>query len=378
MDIACPTCQKKYRLGDRFPAEFACKSCGTKMDLSGFPGAVVAPAAPVVPAVAASAREEPEAGRPSSRTRAGAGRSRASARVAARRRSRDEDDDGDDDRGHRGRPPPRRGMSPALLWGSIGGMVVVVGLLVVVLKSKGGDEPTVAEKAGTGGMSAGTGIAIPGMGGAGTETPAGAGDAPAPTEGPAPVEPPKEGAKWYPSNKAEIKPKEHHPDATPEERQKIDELMKLAVFENAGSDSVAAEKALVEMGLKAAPRIVDTFATIKSTDTFENRMGLMKAAIADRMLRRIDGVIERKFNVKLTPIRASSDPKHAEKIAKIWNWWWDVEEWKKGHKPWDEKTEGKREDAEEGAKPAEGSKPPAPTGMEPADTPKPGDTPDGM
>jgi hypothetical protein len=370
-DIACPTCQKKYRLGDRFPAVFTCKSCGTAMDLSSFPGAVVAPQ----PAPAATPAAAGDAGAPagaSSRARAGArSASRSGARAGARRRGRARDEEeGDDEGGRRGRLPPKKSVSPALLWGSVGGLVVVVGVMIAVLSSKDKAEEPETVATGTSGMGEGPGLSVPSP--ASTTpaaAPSGSGDAApaagtpgegspgasatpaAPGTGPAPVEPPKEGPKWYAPNKAEIKPKDHHPDATPEERQKIDALIETAVFVNAGRDSTDAEKELVTIGLKAAPRIVNVFHRVKtSPEGFDTRLGLMKAAIADRMLRRMDGVIERRFSPKNTLIHASSDPKHAEKIARWWNWWWDVEEWKKAHAPWDERAEGKREDTEDAPK----------------------------
>jgi hypothetical protein len=119
------------------------------------------------------------------------------------------------------------------------------------------------------------------------------------------------------------------------------------VFVNAGADSREAEQELVTIGYKAAPRLVGAFHKIRTgPEGFEQRMGLMKAAIVDRTLRRIDGVMERRFK-KQQPIHSASDPKHAEKIARYWNWWWDTGEWKKGHKPWDERTEGAAEEEPE-------------------------------
>jgi hypothetical protein len=379
-EIACPTCQKKYRLGDRFPALFTCKGCGTAMDLSSFPGAVAsAPAAPVAPAAPAGGAAKAAAGGPSARSSArGGGRgrpeSRARAGAAGRRRRGDDAGEGDEEAGGRRGAPPRKGASPALLWGSLGGLVVVVGLLILVLGKKD-DPPTDAGKndsasapeappsippsgetpaaSGATGTDGAPTEAAPGSSTSAAGTPASpsspASSTPASSTPAAPSEPAPSGG--FPSPlKTGIRAKEHNSEASPEERQRIDALIETAVFVNAGADSREAEEELVKLGYKAAPRLVGVFHRIRtSPEGFEQRMGLMKASIVDRTLRKIDGVMERRFK-KVSPIHSASDPKHADKIARYWNWWWDTGEWKKGHKPWDERTEGAaEEEPEEGA-----------------------------
>ncbi len=137
----------------------------------------------------------------------------------------------------------------------------------------------------------------------------------------------------------------HHPEATPEEQAQIDQLVQKAVFENAGGDSRDAGKALVALGYKAAPRLINVFHTIKSGEGFDDLQGRMKAGVADGLLRKIDGFQERTRRNK-NPIKATSDAKFAESTAKGWLLWWDTGVWKeKPQKPWDERIDGAEEEA---------------------------------
>jgi hypothetical protein len=131
----------------------------------------------------------------------------------------------------------------------------------------------------------------------------------------------------------------HHPESTDAEKQKIDDLIKLAVFENAGRDSLEAGEALVAMGLKAAPRLINVFHTVQTTDGFDSRLGLVKAGVADGLLRKIDGAIDRQKQ-RPTRIMPASKPDYAQGVAKRWVRWWDSDGWKTPQKPWDERIDG--------------------------------------
>jgi hypothetical protein len=137
---------------------------------------------------------------------------------------------------------------------------------------------------------------------------------------------------------------DHDPSVALEDRQKIDALVDLAVFENSGSDSRQAEEELIALGMKAVPRVVNVFFRVKSGEQtgegFEDRMGRAKAAIADRILRSIDGYQERVRHV--TPIRATSEQHFAAAVAASWIAWWDADGWKHPQKPWDPRIDGER------------------------------------
>ncbi len=224
-------------------------------------------------------------------------------------------------------------------------MVVLIAVAFLVLSKKSPDEPKkddAAAKAAADAAAAGMEAAM---------------EAPVPTPEPGPAMdggPPK----FISVSKVVLHAVGQHPEATPDEQQKIDALIQKAVFENAGADSRRAETELVGIGVKAAPRLINVFFTVKSGEGFSTREGLMKCHVADSVLRRIDGWIERGNSPRNTPISAASDPVWAERIMKMWTKWWDDELYKKPLKPWDERVDGRREDAED--KPAGGGATPPP------------------
>ena len=121
---------------------------------------------------------------------------------------------------------------------------------------------------------------------------------------------------------------------TEADRKKIDDLIQKAVFENNGSDSLAAGRELVAMGLKAAPRLLNVFYTVKVGEGFDSQEGKMKASVADSLLRKIDGYMERKRRVKRADqgdVRPEVGGVHREDVAG----WWDTEAYKKPEKPYD-------------------------------------------
>lgn len=316
--IQCPTCSKKFKLPDRPPAVFTCTSCGTAMDLSAFRAAAPAAAAPAAAeASAAPASSGSSSGRSgrSSRSGSSARGSRSSgssrpARGAAASRSRRGQEEDDDGEGGRGAPPPKK--SNALLIGSLIGFVVIIGIAFLAMRSGKRKDGEVAK-------------------GPGTTAPVAA-PAPAPEPAMATEAPPAEEPKVVPKGGFHVV--DHNPDTTPEERQKIDDLVNKAVFENSGSDSRAAGHELVGLGMKAAPRIINAFTTIKNGEGFDSQQGRIKAGVADQLLRKIDGFMEKKKKIKTT-IKATSDTKWAESTAKTWIAWWDSGTWKHPEKPYD-------------------------------------------
>lgn len=377
--IQCPTCGKKFKLPARPPATFACTQCATVMDLSGFrTEEAAAPAATGAPSRAGGARSG-GSGRTGGRTSGGAAAARA-----RRARAQAAGDDDEEEGGGRGGLPPKK-KSNAVIWGSFAGMVVVLFLALVLLNKKKVEEVSKKPPAGTGATASvepETPPTPPAMAGSGTPAPAGpAGDAtagmggtaamdgePAAMESAAGMEgetPPAPSGPYVNPSKLSFAALGHHPEASAEDKAQIDALIQKAVFENAGRDSRDAGHELVsKYGMKAAPRLVNVFATVSMGEGFGEIQGRMKCGVADGLLRRIDGYIERKKSPRVTPIKAQSDAKWVEKVARYWTAWWLNGEWQTPNKPWDERVDGNREDAAD--KPGGG---PGPMGG--------GDTPDG-
>ena len=360
--IQCPTCAKKFKLPERPPATFTCTGCQTVMDLSGFR------AAPAAPAAAPEAQAAPSSptSRKGSHGRAGS----ASARLKARARRTGGDEGEDDEEGGRGRGGAPKKDNNTLIIVSLIGFVVVVGIAFLVLRKKKDDPPkTVATTAGgvaaaepTAPSTAPSTAPAAGMASApATGAPSATGAEPG-MEGDKPAEPPK----FVPPSKVTFHPVEHHPDATPEEREKIDQLIQKAVFENAGADSRTAGHELVAIGMKAAPRLINVFSTVKMGEGFTDPMGRIKCAVAEALLRRIDGYIERSLSPKNPPIKGQSDPSWVDRCTRYWLSWWDSGKYQTPQKPWDERIDGNRDDAPDTGK---GS----PPGMGSQDTPDGGE-----
>jgi hypothetical protein len=319
--IQCPTCSKKFRLPDRPPATFTCTSCGTVMDLSGF-----AAAAPPAPAPAAAPPPAPTRGggsRGAAPTRGGGGgRHHARAgRGHGRGRGRDEEEEAEE--GGRGRRAAKKSSMPLVL-GLVAG-VVVVGVVVVLMMNKNKGNSVEAPKVDKAAAPAATPPKP-------AETP------PEPAKEKPKAAPGTSGSNYVPT-KAEVKTYPYTDDVSADDRNKIDEAVNAAV-EVGGRDGVDAEKFLVGEGLKAAPRLISEFKHIEDKYSFEKSDGLSRAMVVDRILRKIDGVQERKFH-DTKPINANSDPIQALKTAKNWNWWWDTGAYKTPMKPWDPRVDEK-------------------------------------
>jgi hypothetical protein len=325
--IQCPTCSKRFKLPERPPAVFTCTGCGTAMDLSAFRAAAPAAAA-AAPSETGDASSAASASRRSSRagssSRPG---SRTSARAGARgRRDRGGDDEGE---GGHGLPPKK---SNAMVWVAIGaGVVIIFGVILATQSGPKTSEvgaDTLARQAAAEREKAAAAAAAA----AAASTPAAMTDEP-------PPEPPKEHVT---AAKVQMKDLGHHPDSTEDEKQQIDTLVQQAVFQDLGRDSQRAENKLVEIGVKAAPRLISVFGTVKAGETFEDKQGRKKCGVADSILRRIDGWLDRKSNGRLPLIRAATQARDVEHIGKQWYVWWENGLYKEPKKPWDERSEGNR------------------------------------
>jgi hypothetical protein len=365
--IQCPTCSKRYRLPDKVPATFTCRSCQTVMDLSGFQQAA-APAPGATPPSRGGGRARAGGG-------SAAGRRSAARRGGGRGRAPAEEEYEDGGRGY----APQKKDNTALLWGSVGLFVLAVVALVLVFKG-GGDEEKEPETTTTAGGSAGNhGLRMPTGDGSPTGsppapgtpapgTPAGAPTgSPPPAPGTPPAGPPPspgtpggqppaagsqeglpapEGKTNYPSRRAEVKSYPWRDDVTGEERNAIEQAVRTAV-EESGADARDAQDWLVTMDLKAAGRLVSEFKRLKDEYGLEDPEGLARMQVVDRVLRRIDGVQERTFRTT-TQIKPVSPVSAVEKIMRQWNWWWDLEKWRIRHKPWDPRVDEADPDSEGG------------------------------
>ena len=375
--IACPSCDKRFRLPARPPATYACSNCGTVMDLSAFLVAAPAAVAPASPrhapsgGAARSRSSRARAGRSSRRSRGRAAVSSASRNGGARRRSRggrDDYDDYDDDRGSR-RGRGRQKSNNGLVIGLVAGLVAV-GLLIAYLATRddgtsthvadngasGVNDPTGnnasnnAGSAGTSGVSP-TGAGV-GVGTAATGAPAGAGTtaaggATSPTgtapSGDSPAAAPvKRRRSRMNVRKYELKVYPWHKDVPEDLRSQVDSWMDMYV--NGGArDKIDGQEKLVEAGLKnraICGRIISEFKKLDESPGLNNPFGKSRAASVEQLLRKIDGWQERHWG-EFQSFQRSSPASRVMGIIKRWLAWWEIERWKTHPlDPWDEFAEG--------------------------------------
>lgn len=351
--IQCPTCSKKYRLKGTPPPTFECRSCGTVMDLSAF----AAPAQAAPPAAQPAPPAAPPAGRaaaapPGSVPSRRAGRSRSAARGRRGRQHGHEDDHGYDDEGGRGHYHSK-GPNQAMVFGSA--IVVVVALVAFILwVSRDKPKPVVEEK-----KEVATKHVY-------VETPdepeevvvvkkapkvaKGREDEKRPElrEGHLESVPIPEGKTKYNAGRAEIRTYPWPEYVTAEERNKIEEAV--TNLELGGIDAQDAERYLIGLDarsddgtlkpgeeFKGVARVVSEFKNILDEYNGEvnDRLCLARLMQLDRILRRIDGMQQRDFGDR-EGIRSQSMDRHVKLVIKRWNWWYDLEKWRKRREPWDE------------------------------------------
>gem|GEM_PF-6050119 len=124
------------------------------------------------------------------------------------------------------------------------------------------------------------------------------------------------------------------------------------MINDTGRSAQEAQAALVGFNRKAIWRLVSEFKHIQDKETFEKRPGLIRASIVDRVLRAIDGHMERTARTR-DRIQAESSPDWATGVAKRWNGWLEKGSWKTELKPWDPRVDEQDE---------AGDRPPAPGG----------------
>lgn len=336
--IQCPACSQKFNMQGRLPALFTCTKCQQQMDLTGFPGYV-----PEEPAAAKRAAA-PERG----------------GRGTRRRRDEDEDDDRDE---RRGRAPAKKDNTPLIL--GIVGVVVLAVIVVVVMMKKGDPGATQPATPREGGVDASN---IP-VGEApafkypahldpnnpenfkqhrkdGTVVNPDPGASPTPGAPAAPGIKPAEAPKAAPGS-GTIKTWPYPDDVTAEERARIDQALDTAV-NNVGVDQREAEALLVKLGVKAGWRLVSEFKHLQDTTSFEGRKGKVSAMIVDRILRKIDGFMEKRTGYHEC-INPESTLEYMTGVAKRWNDWLEKGYYKTPIPPFDPRVDAADEPKEKPA-----------------------------
>jgi len=362
--IQCPTCSKKYRLKGAPPPTFECRGCGTVMDLSGFAQPAAAappPAQPAPPPAAAPAGPAGRGGVPHRR----AARARSHARGRRGRHHGHEDDHGYDDEGGR-HHYHSKGPNQGLVFGSA--IVVVVALVAFIIwvsrdKSQPVEEKKEVAVAPPIDMTPDEPeLEAPPPKKRTPKVPKGREDEKRPElrEGLLENVPIPEGKRKYRASQAEIQTYPWPDYVTAEERNKIEEAV--TNLELGGIDAQDAERFLIKLDargddgklkpgeeFKGVGRVVSEFKNILDEYGGEvgDRLCLARLMQLDRILRNIDGCMQRDFGDR-EGIRSQSVDRHVKLVIKRWNWWYDLEKWRMRREPWDETLDLEDPEAMEG------------------------------
>ncbi len=312
--VRCPECGSTVRFPVTAPATSPCAYCRTALDLSGFLAAARVPVAPQ------AVEAMPDADRPA---------------VAH----------------HHHHGLPRRRESHAMVVLVIGFLAIGVFVVVAMALRSGDSMTTAADRLQEsvakrerdqifvppppGSLPPGIPIGPPPPG---AQPPVERRDPDAPdADGPkARRTPPSDGSTKPPVRRRtiEIKTYPYLPDVSAEEQNRIEDRLRTALDVGAREGRLA-EKELVRLGTKAAPRLISEFKPIVDSNGLEKPEGQMRAMVLDRVLRQIDGVQERLFG-DLHAIHVDSTVASALDTIRNWNWWWDTKEYEKHpRKPWD-------------------------------------------
>lgn len=173
IQIVCQNCGAKYRLPASFHSDKAkCKGCGAAIDVAAQRGAAAVPTAAAAPAEPAKAKPAAAKAKPAESKEKEAGTLHRAAPhgthgTSSRRAHAGKDKDGDEGKGHGHRrhgheKPAKKGMSPMLIGGSLGGIALIV--VVLIFLFGGGDDPAntgnVANASGAGANPAAAGNAV--------------------------------------------------------------------------------------------------------------------------------------------------------------------------------------------------------------------------
>jgi hypothetical protein len=340
--IQCPSCSKRFKLPASPPAVFTCTACGAAMDLSAFGGTAPPPPEPEAPEPRSRARGGARGGGRGART-APAGRRSARSRAAAVEE--------EPEQSPRMRAAARRKSNAPLV---AGGVFIGLALIAVIIAVATRDDPPpvrpetdLASRPSSTSGSTPSGTSVP------TSTApssTGTGTGPAPATGPAgaagngaeaPVVAPR---PQYLASQAEIKVHPHLPETSVEDQNAINEAVANVI--RGAREGREASEWLVKKGMPAAPRLISEFKHIIDRVGLDGPNGMSQAMAIDLVLRKIDGVQERKFNDH-RPIHIRSDPTEAMNTIKRWNWWWDQKQYLDPQRPWDPAVD-ETDDAGEG------------------------------
>ncbi len=323
-EVLCPnpSCGKKYRLQGEIPPEFTCTKCGQTMDLSAF----------------APAPAPKQTGAPSTRSARRGGSSRGA------RRGREREEEPEEEEGRpRFQPPPKS--NNGLIFAGVGVLLLAFILIFLVMRNKEKQEereqaglPAAAGTAPVGtptpGVPAAAGGVVPGGVVPGVPVPGTAPATPGATE---PVAPAPASSTRLSSIALRVWDPPAELNVTADEKERIERALDTALNDT-GRAVQEAQAVLVGLGRKSIWRVVSQFKHIQDTDTFEKRPGLIDAMVVDRILRSIDGYMERHAKV-LDRINPESSPDWATNVARRWNAWLEKGYWKTELKAWDPRVD---------------------------------------
>ena len=359
--IQCPQCSKRYRLKGNPPPTFTCRNCGTVMDLSGF-------RQEAAPAAAAPARSaSPRAGGAAAGGAAPHRRHHRRAGSAPRSRGRGAAQEPEhDEAGHPHYAPRRQGPDTKLIIGSIALVVfAMIALLIYMSGENARREKEAAEKAAKEAeVLAEQQRQREEMLARAAELPQNeeelAATAPVVEKDPKPVDaenarpelaegdlrsvPIPEGKTGYMASQAPIQTYEWPAHVTAEERNKIEEAI-VNLVDLGGRDGQEAEEYLVSLDrdqedgaqFKAVGRLISEFKNRIDKEDMSDPLTMAKFMAIDRVLRKIDGMMDRDF--KDPRLNIASSEKDVLRVARFWNWWYDLEKWHMRREPWDERLD---------------------------------------
>lgn len=127
---------------------------------------------------------------------------------------------------------------------------------------------------------------------------------------------------------------------TAAERRRIDDAIRSAL-DVGGAEGRDAELYLVALdrdaparSMKAAGRLITEMKRRLDAEEVGTPEANARLMVLDRILRRIDGVQERRIG-DLQGIRISTPPDRVEEVVRIWNWWYRYERHHHRYLPWD-------------------------------------------
>jgi len=142
------------------------------------------------------------------------------------------------------------------------------------------------------------------------------------------------------ARKAEIEAYPWPDYVTGEDRVKIEDGLD-TIFNVGGRDAQLAERLLVEMDRKAdadafriVGRLVTEMKTVLETHGVEEYEGRSRVMVLDRMLRKIDGVMARRFGEEYG-LDIDYPASRFERTVRTWNWWYREGRFIQRFDPWD-------------------------------------------